>query len=242
MGSMDERVRENYYAGGMTMFRGIALSLLVMCACALLQGATLFAGITNGDFSDDLNGWDYTFDNVILFDGKAALQYSEGQESILSQSHISSSSSGTYYLRFNVQFEYNISETNYFYAALYDSDGNPYGSYNSSYVDLEHGFTTPYFYMMGTDLDEDWNTSSVTVNTVGNPITGLKSISLQIDGPLNDATLKFKWTDYPEEQIRFLAVGLVDNVELTTTVPEPATMTLGLIGMGIVGAARRRKS
>jgi hypothetical protein len=218
------------------MFRSIGLSLLIMCVFALLQGTTLFAGITNGDFEQDLSvGWTFT-DNVIVFDGVASLIqtaiYTEG--GVLDEGlettkmyQVFTNDIGANFLRFDVKFEYIPTETNYFSATLIYPD-NPTGS---------------YFYRKGTDGSTATDFGASISDSL--ELSGFKTVKVPISMSLVDATLLFEWTGnyevlYDENNDPTSAIALIDNVEILKVVPEPATMTLGLIGVAAVGAVRRR--
>jgi hypothetical protein len=253
------------------MFRGIGLILLVMCACALLQGETLFAGIVNGTFQgydpdNPATSWEpwRSSQDVI---GERVFPNPFGTTGALMQGNQSTGLTDLYQdfhvdplygtLQFDLRFDFGPSfETEHFTACLLPSnqgpnwtetnqDGTPKA--NSSFIPTN----AIYYYTMNTVLDsggkpqEDFSTSGVRVlddfsfdgtYIVGNNIEwnySTRRIQFSVT-PNSDMRIWFGLTEW-DPQID--ATAIIDNV---TVVPEPATMTLGLIGVGIVGAARRK--
>jgi hypothetical protein len=246
---MDERVRENYFAGGMSMYRGIGLSLLVMGAGALLQGATLFAGITNGTFDDPVNGWDYgwTINGEVNEGGagyghpqSALIPGSEGLTNVLFQQFSIGTNESA--LRFDLTFEFDsLSETDYFKAYLFE--------WNSPVLPLDP-VGTPFYWISTSGLgSHEYNASNVNVLNLGDflssdpsiPNRYIRTITAPITSGWTQAVIWFELVGeeelYPNPAVAGNA--FVSNVEVTA-VPEPATMTLGLIGVAMVGAARRK--
>jgi len=221
------------------MFRGIGLSLLIIGSCALLQGATLFAGITNGDFSQGSAGWTYSVDsgNVNFYNETAIIQKTEGDVTFLQQDGISGS--GT--LSFDLKYEFgDFTETIYFNAMIFN--GTPLPS------------NQPFkFYSISTEVDPILSYKSIesyandvdVVNLGDGKIEdsgavmywSIRHISVPVSSDWGIFTLRYEVTDFNTDPITVAAT--VDNVALTT-VPEPATMTLALIGVAVVGAIRRR--
>jgi hypothetical protein len=215
----------------MSMFRSIGLSLLIMCAFALLQGATLFAGITNGDFSDGLNGWDYLRTSYLFENLEQAtiedmpFDRVDPNPSFLSQTFLIDP--GYSVLQFEV-FVPQLSETEYFSAFL----TNPSGDVSQ----VPSDFWDSYFYRRSTSLsDTDFVdvANGVKAFDMGE---GWMRISVPVTSLWQNVTLRFELTCLDPKDV---AYAVVDNVALTA-VPEPAAMTLGLIGVAAVGAVRRR--
>lgn len=223
------------------MFRRVGLSLLTAMMFALLQGTVLFAGITNGFFDQDLSiGWTYSEDNINHVGGSAVIQKTEGGVTFLQQDGIS----GPGMLSFDLRYEFgDFTETIYFNAMVFNGTSMP----------NDNPFV---FYSISTELDlvlkyksiETTANDTIEVVNLGdgkdlypdNKVVywSIRHISVPVLSTWGDFTLRFEVTDYDTDPITVTAT--LDNVELTTTVPEPATMTLGLIGVGIVGAIRKR--
>jgi hypothetical protein len=243
-GLMDRSGRENYYIGGMSMFRSIGLSLLIMCAFALLQGATLFAGITNGSFANGLSDWTYT---VYLDDDGQPATYQDvfSDISLGGPYHqhvavLNEPAEGNVFLWQSFSVESNVSAIQFDMKFIFQGESET--DYFNAYF-----FQTPLvmgnppvspFYSIGTDFDV------VKLTIVDQQMLpnqdGWRRITLPITPSTGLFTLYFEMTgiDIAEDKATTL-IDNVDDVELTT-VPEPAAMTLGLIGVAVVGAVRRR--
>ncbi len=226
------------------MFRGIGFILLVMCVCTLLQGATLFAGITNGTFDDPVNGWDYGWTiNGEVNEGagygypqSALIPGSEGLTNVLLQQFPIGTNESA--LRFDLTFEFDsLSETDYFKAYLFE--------WNSAVLPSSP-VGTPFYWISTSGLgSHEYNAPNVNVQNLGDflssdpliPNRYIRTITAPITSGWTQAVIWFELVG--EEGDEATGNAFVGNVELTA-VPEPATMTLGLIGVAVVGAVRRR--
>jgi hypothetical protein len=225
------------------MFRRISLCLVIFSLCTFLPAETLFAGITNGDFSQGSYGWhseDDLFNNINFPGVSAQIQKTEGWVTFLQQDAIT----GAGNLEFDLKYEFgDFTETIWFNAIIL----------NRSNIVSDPGFT---FYSISTEVDrtstppyKSFEHYPSVVNVEGLDQNGqyvldedlrywsIRHISVPVDGGWGSFSLRFEVTDFDGDPIG--AIATINNVELTT-VPEPATMTLGLIGMSMVAAARRK--
>ncbi|NLH16749.1 MAG: PEP-CTERM sorting domain-containing protein [Phycisphaerae bacterium] len=230
------------------MFRRVGLSLLTAMMFALLQGTVLFAGITNG-FFDDPAGWDsdWTHDDAVV-DGAdygypftAFIPESEGSTLFLSQCFSIASNESA--LRFDLTFLYDSpTETDYLRAYLFKEDGSPI-------EEIPKNSDGSFYWISTSQSHHESAASNVTVTNLGDfppdpfdPLSSYRSVRT-ISVPVSSdwdwglTKIRFELTGHEDFVV---SAAVIDNVELTTTVPEPTTMTLGLIGVGIVGAIRKR--
>lgn len=233
------------------MFRRIGLSWLIVSMCSLLQGATLFAGITNGTFdsTDPDEGWHYQwysnngeFGDHITQAGSSGALMQGFDESFTDLFQSFSAEPGSGYLQFDLRFEFgNLSETEYFTACILEPSAVP---------DMDGHFIPSNaleYYSINTKATdrEDVSSSDVHIQMIGGDYS-YDSITkqyfsirnIQIPVVPGDYKIWFGLTGWDPD---VSATAIINNVTLTA-VPEPATMTLGLIGVAVVGAARRRKS
>jgi MYXO-CTERM domain-containing protein len=250
---MDQSVRKSYYAGGISMVRKISACMLVAGACVILQGIPAFGGISNGTFQgyDSVPRWDpWKFSASSIAGGNLV---PAGDTGVLMNQAIGgityiyqnfTADSGNY-LQFDLKFEFGAFtlETGHFTACLMDpgtipvlddnfipSNAQQFYSINTRITDREHSSSDVQVQMIGGDYNFDDDTD-------------LYYSIRRIRIPLVTGSYSKIWFGLSEFEFddTYTAATLdnVDDIELST-VPEPTAMTLGLIGLGAVGAIRRR--
>jgi hypothetical protein len=235
------------------MFCRIGLTLLVMCACAILQGTTLFAGITNGTFqgydSDPrLDPWKFSASSIdggyLVPAGDTGVLMNQAIGGITYIFQDFTADSGNY-LQFDLKFEFGAFtlETGHFTACLMEPGTDPvlddnfipsnaqqFYSINTRITDREHSSSDVQVQMIGGDYNFDDDTDLYySIRRIRIPLV-----------PGSYSEIWFGLSEFEFDDIYTAAtLDNVNEIELST-VPEPATMTLGLIGVGAVGAIRRR--
>jgi hypothetical protein len=229
------------------MFRRIGLTLLVVCVCAILPGATLFAGITNGTFqgydSDPLNCWiPWDFPSAAITDqlipaGLTGAKMYETEDGMTYLSQSFNIEHGYGILQFDLKFEHiGGGDTEFFFVSLSDSGTPVSGSLSHNDTVIPEDDKLPqniyYSYRVGSD------------GTIAHAL-GVEHPEPEFLGewgrvliPVSDLWVNpTVWFGITSIDYNVAATAMIDNVAI---VPEPATMTLGLIGVAVVGAVRRR--
>ncbi len=234
------------------MFRWTGMATFVFAVAIGLYVPSAEAGIMNGDFEAP-EGWDYAWshsDNVEDSDpypvpNGAIIHETDGGISYLSQAF--TIDPGETSLRFNLRFEYEgISETEYFYAFLFQKPGfNPETTPDALLLDGHEPF-----YTVGSNELETVQ-SGVQVSSVegwqwewmdeseklGH---GWKDMIISI--PVSSGDDFVLWFALTSTDPDIFANATLDTIELHHNVPEPTSMILGALGVGLVGVFRRRKS
>ncbi len=231
------------------MFRRVGLRFLTVLLFPLLQVSVLFAGITNGTFDSDdpIEGWHYQwsaingdYEDHLQRAGSTGVLMQGFDESFTGLFQAFSVESGCQYLTFDLRFEFEkFSETEYFTAGLFDPSDVP--NLDDEFIPSN---AARYYSMNTKKLDREIYSSGVIVEAIEDYFdeTGITpSYSIRrIFMPVLPGEMKI-WFGLTGWDPDLSATAVVDQVELTgNCVPEPTTMTLGLIGVGIVGVIRKR--
>jgi hypothetical protein len=193
-----------------------------------LAGLTAFAGVIleleNGDFSDGLNGW--TAGGNVTDGGGYALFEVEGgsDQSSLSQKFILPT------LALELSFEVEMSGDS-------TEDGMILSDMFAASL-LNPDTLEPLIYNPGHDEFYRWENIGtgyvVTVATVSG-----STVSLDVSGLAGqDVLLSFDLRGSDDGKLT--SVG-VDNVSVSSVIPAPGALMLGLIGTGLVGFLRRSR-
>lgn len=231
------------------MFRRVGLSLLTVLMFPLFQGDALFADIINGQFnsSDPVEGWHYQwtsvngeFEDHLTRAGSTGVLMNGFDESFTGLFQTFSVESGKNYLQFDLKFEFEkFSETEYFTAGLFDPSDDP--DMNGEFIPSN---ATQFYSMSTQKLDREIFSSGVVVDIIEDyfdetgvtPNYSIRRILLPVLS--GDTKIWFGLTGWDWD---LSATAVIDQVDLTVnSVPVPTTMTLGLIGVGVVGAIRKK--